>query len=62
MTWQFAIVGICIALAALYVVQSAWRTIRGGRCGCQCRPPADAESGDRRSLPTVLVENQDNHG
>ena len=41
MEWQWALVGLCVALAVAYLARRTWRTWRGRAAGCGgCKCPA----------------------
>jgi hypothetical protein len=46
--WQWALVGLCVALALAYLARQSWRTWRGraASCGgCKCAPPPARQEG-----------------
>ena len=54
MDWQWALVGLCVALAAVYLARRAWRTWRGraaGCGGCKCAAPPARKEGTTTLIP-----------
>ena len=50
MSWQLAIVIVCVLVALAYIVRATWRTWHpkpggcGGGCGCKTATPATTKS------------------